>query len=131
MLAIGPSLYTNDRILKIFQYAGAPGAYSQLQGAGAGIWWKQAGRSTGWSFAANYVSENGNRGNSADGGIATTGAVATGTLQLAYTRSGANVSFLGTPLSVQILPTRGRNNGYTQSLALSGYWQPSSSGWLP
>lgn len=57
--------------------------------------------------------------------MATTGAVATGTLQLAYTRSGANVSFLGTPLSVPILPTCGLNNGYTQSLALSGYWQPS------
>ena len=47
MLAIWPSLYTNDRIHKTFQYAGAPGAYSQLQGAGAGLWWKQAGRSTG------------------------------------------------------------------------------------
>ncbi len=142
MLPVWPSLYTDDRILKIFQYAGAPGAYSQLLGTGGGLWWKQAGRSTGWSLAANYVSSNGDQANPADGGIATTGAAATGTLQLAYTGrnwnisgaytySGTNVAFPGTPLSVQIQPLRGLNTGYTQSLGLSGYWQPASSGWLP
>ncbi len=142
LLPVWPSLYTADRILKIFQYAGAPGAYSQLLGAGGGLWWKQAGRSTGWSLGANYVSSNGDQGDPASGGIATTGAAATGTLQLAYTGrnwnltgaytySGANVTFAGTPLSVEILPRRGLNNGYTHSLGLSGYWQPSQSGWWP
>ncbi|MFN9635996.1 MAG: iron uptake porin [Synechococcaceae cyanobacterium] len=142
MLAVWPSVYTNAAILKIFQYAGAPGAYSQVLGAGGGLWWKQAGRSTGWSLSANYVSANGDGGDPSEGGIATSGAAATGTVQLAYTgsnwnlsaaytRSGPNVSFPGTPLSVDILPRRGLNNGYTQSVGLSGYWQPSSSGWLP
>ena len=142
MLPVWPSAYTTGQVLKIFQYAGAPGAYSQVLGAGGGLWWKQAGRNTGWSLAANSVSANGDVGEPSRGGIGTYGAAATGTLQLAYTgnnwnlsaaytRSGPNVRFPGTPLSVQILPQRGVNNGYTQSVGLSGYWQPTSSGWLP
>jgi hypothetical protein len=142
LLPVWPSVYTTERILKIFQYAGAPGAYSQVLGAGGGLWWKQAGRSTGWSFGGAYVSGNGDVGDPSEGGIATGGAAATGTLQLAYTGrnwnitgaytySGVNVRFPGTPLSVEILPTSGIDNGYTQSVGLSGYWQPSSSGWLP
>jgi hypothetical protein len=142
MLAVWPSVYTDAAILKIFQYAGAPGAYSQVLGAGGGLWWKQGGGSTGWSLSANYVSANGNLADPSEGGIATSGAAATGTVQLAYTasnwnisaaytRSGPNVRFPGTPLSVEVLPQRGLNNGYTQSVGLSGYWQPSSSGWLP
>jgi len=142
MLPVWPSAYTTGQVLKIFQYAGAPGAYSQVLGAGGGLWWKQAGRNNGWSLAANYVSANGDVGEPSRGGIGTYGAAATGTLQLAYTgsnwnlsaaytRSGPNVRFPGTPLSVQILPQRGVNNGYTQSVGLSGFWQPTSSGWLP
>jgi hypothetical protein len=142
LLPIWPSVYSADRILKIFQYAGAPGAYSQVLGAGGGLWWKQPGSSTGWSFGAAYVSGNGDVGDSSQGGMVTAGAAATGTLQLAYTGSnwnitgaytygGANVRFPGTPLSVELLPTSGIDNGYTQSVGLSGYWQPSRSGWFP
>ncbi|MFM7266788.1 MAG: iron uptake porin [Cyanobium sp.] len=76
MLPVWPSVYTSDRILKIFQYAGAPGAYSQVLGAGGGLWWKQAGRNTGWSLAANYVSANGDVGDPGEGGIATSAAAA-------------------------------------------------------
>jgi hypothetical protein len=142
LLPVWPSVYTDERILQIFQYAGAPGAYSQVLGAGGGLWWRQAGRATGWSFGAAYVASNGDRSNPAEGGIATAGSAAAATLQLAYTgpnwnltaaytRNDANVPFPGTPVSVEILPTTGIDTGYTNSFALSGYWQPFRSGWLP
>ncbi len=142
LLPVWPSLYTADRILQIFQYAGAPGAYNLNLGAGAGLWWRQAGRSTGWSFGGAYVAAQGNRGNPSQGGIATDGSAGSGTLQLAYTgrnwnlsaaytRSGSNVSYLGSPVAVEIQPTAGIDSGTTDSFALSGYWQPFRSGWLP
>jgi hypothetical protein len=145
LLPVWPSVYTGDKILKFFQYAGAPGAYSQVLGAGGGIWWRSSGRPDrpgGWSLGLAYVAANGDNADPADGGLGTDGSAATGTVQLAYTgrnwnltaaytRSGAGVRFPGTPLSVEILPTRGLDNGYTDSYAISGYWQPFASGWLP
>jgi hypothetical protein len=142
LLPVWPSVYTADKILKIFQYAGAPGTYSQVLGAGAGAWWRQAGRSTGWSFGVAYVAGNGDNADPTQGGIATDGSAGTGTLQLAYTgrnwnftgaytRSSAGVTFPATPLGVEIEPRRGINTGFTNSFALSGYWQPFKSGWLP
>ncbi|MFN5118132.1 MAG: iron uptake porin [Cyanobacteriota bacterium] len=142
LLPVWPSLYNADQILKVFQSSGAPGAYSQLLGAGGGLWWRQAGKRNGWSLGLAYVSTNGNDATPATGGMFTTGAAATGTVQLAYTGvnwnvtgaytySGANTRYLGTPLSMEVEPTRGIDNGYSQSYALSGYWQPFSSGWLP
>ncbi|MFM7648184.1 MAG: iron uptake porin [Cyanobium sp.] len=145
LLPVWPSVYTGDKILKFFQYAGAPGAYSQVLGAGGGLWWRSSGRPDrpgGWSLGLAYVAANGDNASPAAGGLGTDGSVATGTVQLAYTgrnwnltaaytRSGAGVSFPGTPLSVEILPTRGIDNGYTDSFALSCYWQPFASGWLP
>jgi hypothetical protein len=138
MLPVWPSLYTSDRILKIFQYAGAPGTYSQLLGAGGGLWWRSGGLSLGLA----YVSANGNEGAPGSGGIATTGAASTSTVQIAYsgsnwnltagyTYSASNVLFPGTPVTVQILPTTGIDTGYTQSWAISGYWDPFRSRWLP
>jgi hypothetical protein len=142
LLPVWPSLYTNERILQIFQFAGAPGAYNLTLGSGAGLWWRQAGRSTGWSVGAAYVAANGGNGNPSQGGIATDGSAGVGTLQLAYTgrnwnitgafsRSGPNVTSMGTPLWMEIQPTTGIDNGYTRSFSLSGYWQPFNSGWLP
>ena len=142
MLPIWPSLYSADKILKIFQYSGAPGAYSQVLGAGGGLWWKQGGKSTGWSLGVAYVAGNGDVAVPAEGGIATQGSAASSTVQLAYTgtnwnltgaftRNGANVRYPGTPLAVEQLPTIGFDNGYTNSFALSGYWQPFFRGWFP
>ena len=142
LLPVWPSVYTADQILQIFQFAGAPGAYNLNLGAGAGLWWRQAGRSTGWSFGGAYVAANGDKGNPSEGGIATDGSAGVGTLQLAYTgrnwnitaaysRSGAGVTSMGTPLWMEIEPTRGIDNGYTNSFALSGYWQPFKTGWMP
>ena len=142
LLPVWPSVYSADRILKIFQYAGAPGTYSQVLGAGGGAWWRQAGRQNGWSLGVAYVAGNGDNADPSRGGIATDGSAATGTLQLAYTgrnwnltgaytRSSAGVTYPGTPLALDLQPRLGINNGFTNSFALSGYWQPFNSGWLP
>jgi len=145
LLPVWPSVYTGDKILKFFQYAGAPGAYSQVLGAGGGVWWRSSGQPQkpgGWSLGVAYVSANGDVADPSSGGIATDGSAATGTVQLAYTGrnwnitgaytySSAGVRYPGTPLSVEIQPTPGIDNGYTNSFAISGYWQPFTSGWLP
>jgi len=139
MLAMWPSVYPADTILDIFTYAGAPGAYNLNLGAGAGIWYKDKG----WSFSANYVAANGDNGNPNQGGIATDASQETGTVQIGYAGSnwGAAVAYnysngvgpaSGTPLAV--LGGSGLNGAFfdsVNSVGLSAYWQPSTSGWVP
>ncbi len=140
MLAVWPSVYPADTVLDIFTYAGAPGAYSLNLGAGAGLWWKSGG----WTISANYVSANGDSGNPSEGGIGTSGAAQTGTAQIAYTQPnwGLAVAYVyttpeggqaglysgnGTPLAV----TGFGLSTSVSSVGISGYWQPSNSGWIP
>jgi hypothetical protein len=138
-LPLWPSIYSADKILKIFQYAGAPGAYSQVLGSGAGLWWKQAKRdkkdtSGKWAFGVNYVAGNGdggqpnnvggssssNSGANANGGIGNNASAQSSTAQLgytaknwnitgAYTFNSSGVSIVGTPLSVALLPSNYTN----------------------
>jgi hypothetical protein len=140
MLAFWPSVYPSDTVLDIFTYGGAPGTYPLTLGSGGGIWWKSGG----FSVSANYVAANGNLGNPNDGGIGTDGSAQSGTAQIAWnndnfgiaaaytylTPEGGQVGLYGgngTPLA---------NLGYAlsdsvNSVGISGYWQPSNSGWLP
>ncbi len=152
-LAVKPSVYTADKILKIWDFNGAPGAYSQLLGAGGGLWWKQPGK-TGFSFGGVYVSANGDAGapNSDAcssytgdcGGIGNSASQQSGTLQLAYTGKGwnitgaytynsAGVNIAGTPLSQALLPNiyNGNGSGRVNSWSVAGYWQPLENGWFP
>ena len=152
-LAVKPSVYTADKILKFWDFNGAPGAYSQLLGAGGGLWWKQPGK-TGFSFGGVYVSANGDAGapNSETctsytgdcGGIGNSASQQSGTLQLAYTGKGwnitgaytynsAGVNIAGTPLSQALLPNvyNGNGSGRVNSYSVAGYWQPLENGWFP
>jgi len=152
-LAVKPSVYTADKILKIWDFNGAPGAYSQLLGAGGGLWWKQPGK-TGFSFGGVYVSANGDAGapnsddcssyNGSCGGIGNSSSQQSGTLQLAYTGKGwnitgaytynsAGVNIAGTPLSQALLPNvyNGNGSGRVNSWSVAGYWQPLENGWFP
>lgn len=137
MLAVWPSVYTADKILKVFQYAGAPGAYDQVLGGGAGAYWKR----NGWSAGVAYVAGNADQGNSATGGIANANSAASSTVQLAYTGtnwnitgaynySNYNVSNAGTSFETRLLPTT-KTGGQTNSVSVAGYWQPLQSGWVP
>jgi hypothetical protein len=156
-LPVKPSVYTGDKILKLWDYNGAPGAYSQLLGPGAGLWWKQAGKN-GFSFGAVYVAANGDGGQpngsgcsgydfntgGTCGGIGNTASKQSGTLQLAYSGKGwnltgaytfnsAGVGIAGTPLSQNLLPSiyKTTGGGHVSSWSLAGYWQPLKSGWAP
>ena len=133
-LAVYPSVYTADKILKIFQFAGAPGAYSQVLGAGAGAWWKQVKADkkdkSGWSFGGVYVAGNGDAGNPTGvgctgssytantpcGGIGNFASQQSGTAQLAYTGrnwnltgaytyNSAGVNIAGTSFATSLLPS--------------------------
>lgn len=136
-LPVWPSVYTSDKILKIFQYAGAPGAYNQVLGSGAGLWY----RNKGWSLGGAYVAGNGDKGNSAEGGLFNGNSAASSTVQLAYTGknwnltgaynySNYNVATAGTSFQVSNLPNT-LTGGQSNSFSLAGYWQPLQTGWIP
>jgi len=151
MLAMWPSAYPADTVLDVFTYAGAPGTYNLNLGAGGGLWWKSGN----WSLSANYVSANADNGTTVSspadcqpelgtcvgGGIGNPTSAQTGTVQLGY--GGANFGlaaaytytsdFYGavypgnsTPLATYF----GRLDG-TNSVGVSGYWQPTNSGLIP
>jgi hypothetical protein len=136
MLAMWPSVYPADTVLDIFTYAGAPGAYSLNLGGGGGLWWKSGN----FSVSANYVSANADNGNPSVGGIGTNGAQETGTFQLAYGGSNFGLAAAytysngtglyggnGTPFTLSIQALSDSSN----SVGVSGYWQPSTAGLLP
>ena len=146
MLAVWPSAYPADTVLDIFTYAGAPGAYSLNLGAGGGLWWKSGG----FSVSANYVSANGDRGNPIAGsvncgGIGNACSAQTGTGQIAYSGSNFGIAVAytyssggsqglsglysgnATPLANSLFGLAAASN----SVGISGYWQPSNSGWIP
>ncbi|KZR68596.1 Carbohydrate-selective porin, OprB family [Prochlorococcus marinus str. MIT 1313] len=140
MLAVWPSNYPAETVIDFFTYAGAPGTYNLAKGGGAGIWWDD--NDSGWSISASYLSANADDGNPNSGGIATDGAGSNGTAQIAYAdeRWGAAAAYNyastdngvglyagnGTPLAndVQAL-------GTTNSFALSAWWAPENTGWMP
>jgi hypothetical protein len=137
MFAVWPSVYTGDKILKIFQFTGGPQANSQVLGSGAGFWWKEGKK--GFSFAASYVAGNGDIGDPSAGGIANGNSAAVGSVQLAYTGQNWNITGLyaynnrgvsvgATPFARSAVSTA--YNG-TNAFNLAGYWQPLKSGWVP
>jgi hypothetical protein len=140
MLAMWPSVYPAETLLDFFTYAGSPATYSLNLGAGAGLWWQK----NGFSISANYVSANGGVGNPATGGIGTTGSAGTFTSQFGYAGSNWGAAFAytygqntGVPTATSTLTNAlGIVNGLggrtsSNNLALSAYWQPSKSGWIP
>lgn len=137
VLPVWPSVYTDEKILQVFQYAGAPGAYNQALGGGGGLSYMK----NGWSVGGAYIAANGDNGNSAEGGMGNGNSAASGTVQLgytgrnwnitgAYTYSNYNVPLAGTAYQVAMLPTS-LTGGQTNAFSLAGYWQPIKSGWLP
>ena len=136
MLAIWPSVYPADTVLDVLTLGGAPAAYNKNLGAGAGVWWQK----NGFAISANYVAANGNGGNPDAGGLATAGAGGTGTVQIGYTTEqwglAAIYSYIQNANDLITYGTKFTLNSYanpgdTSAFGLSGYWQPSQSGWIP
>ncbi|MCT0214291.1 MULTISPECIES: carbohydrate porin [unclassified Synechococcus] len=139
MLPVWPSVYNDSPILDLFQYAGAPGAYSKRSGGGFGAWWQPRGVLQGFSLGYAYVAERAG-GSPQGGGLFSPVSSQTSTLQLALTRpqwnitgaytfSGPQVRLRGTPLAS--LLAAGARDGSLQSWSVAGYWQPRRSRWIP
>jgi len=149
MIGLWPSLFDdNELMLSLFGKAGAPGAYSDLKGAGLGVVWKRGavpGQPPGLVLSAVSVAEAADQGDPSRGGLASGAGLAASTLQagwigsgwavaLAYTRNqaGATDSASLTPLVRQSWPEPEAGlGGAVDSWGLSGFWQPASGGWWP
>ncbi len=149
MLGLWPSLFDdNELMLSLFGKAGAPGAYSDLKGAGVGLIWKGASRpdrDAGPLLSAVYVAADADGGDPARGGLASAGGRAAGTLQAGwlgtgwavaatYTRNQAGALDAAgmTPLARQSWPQPAPGlGGAVDSWGLAGFWQPAVSGWIP
>ena len=136
MLAIWPSVYPSDAVLDLLTLGGAMAAYNLNLGAGAGLWWQK----NGLAISANYVAANGQSGTPASGGIASSGAGSSGSVQIGYSNEQWGLAAIysrlqnanelivyGTPFSLNSFSQPGN----TDAFGLSGFWQPSQSGWLP
>ena len=135
MLAQVPSVYPDDTLLNVMTLAGAPGAYNNNLGSGAGLWWKDRG----WSLSANYVALDGDNSDPRVGGIGTAGGQGSGTLQLGYSQEAWGLAAIyswvqggfeitgATPQASLAFS----NGSHTDAFGLSGFWQPSANGWIP
>ena len=134
-----PTAYKSE-ILDFFQLAGAPGVYNKATGAGAGIQWKQPTQKGKGGFVAglNYVSQD---GDSSETGVFNSDSGVNFLAQVGYRAPqwGAAVAYrYGTEGSrVRTFNALGGGSGSLASgqesnaVALSAYWQPSQSGFVP
>jgi len=149
MIGLWPSLFDdNELTLSVFGKAGAPGAYSDLKGAGVGLVWRwpmAPDDASGPVLSAVTVAEAADQGDPSLGGLASGAGKAATTLQAgwigpgwvvaaAYTRNQAGALDSGgmTPLARQSWPEPEPGlGGVVDSWGLSGFWQPAQGGWLP
>jgi hypothetical protein len=146
MLAMWPSVYPADSLLDMFTYAGSPVVYALNLGGGAGLWWRDGG----FSISANYVSGNAGNGTpnaslTGSGGVGNNSSASSTTVQIGYAGNnwgiaGAysynqNLNYQGTAYLNSLLVNSSANGSggtnSTNGFALSAYWQPSQSGWVP
>jgi hypothetical protein len=145
-VAVFPSVYgqgLTDELLEFFAQAGIPGVLNGDVGGGAMLRWRQRaaddrGR---WNLSASYVDVNAGQSNITQGGAGSGVGGGSALLQVAYTaprwglaatyRYGqSNTDFsLGTEFVAAESWWLGA--GHSHSVAVSGYWQPHVSGWVP
>lgn len=129
LLGTWPEIYPTDfPLFGMPIYAGSVGAYNLNLGAGASLVWNKSFGSTEFLATALYVAQNGSSSNPSLGGITTTNAAATGSVQLALKDNLWNVAAvwshnqpgnymgIGTPLWNQ------PSNNPTDSFGLGGYY---------
>ena len=135
MLALRPSVYPEETVLDLFTQAGASGAYSSNLGAGGGVIWQRGPL----SVSANYIAGQGHEGSEGSGLIGDESG-SSSTLQLGYARqnwgvaaalvaieNGFGIIDYASPYTLRSY----EQPGITTSTAISGYWQPSTDGWIP
>jgi hypothetical protein len=150
MLALRPSVYPKETILDVLTLNGAPVAYNYNLGPGFGLWWQN----NGWSVSANYVAANSAAAtelhphaghinhvhHNSSQGLFTGGSAGTSTVQVGYGKENWGVAALysyvqagvDVPGATPFITTQIAVGGVTtNAFAISGFWQPSRSGWLP
>lgn len=128
-----PSAYKSD-ILDFFSVAGAPGVYNKATGAGIGVQYDK----NGFIAGLNYVAQN---GDSTESGVFDSDGALNFLAQIGYRQEnwGVGVGYrYGTEgTRVRTYNGIGGANGAllgnqdSNSIAINGYWQPSTSGWIP
>lgn len=149
MIAIWPAAFDdNELLLSLFGKGGAPGAYSDVKGAGLGLYWTQradAEAGVGWVVSAVTVAGEPASGEPADGGLFSAGSRGATTLQLGYqagswaaaavytvNQAGALDRSGMTPLAAQAWPSPQPGlGGHVNAFAVTGFWLPLRSGWFP
>lgn len=149
MIAIWPAAFDdNEILLSLFSKGGAPGAYSDVKGAGLGLYWTQradAEAGVGWVVSAVTVAGEPASGAPARGGLFSAGGRGASSLQLGYqsgswaaaaiyTRNQAGALDRAglTPLAAETWPSSQPGlGGHVDAFALTGFWLPLTSGWLP
>ncbi|WP_114992665.1 iron uptake porin [Synechococcus sp. UW179A] len=143
MMPMWPSVYPSgdsNTVLDVLTLNGAPGAYNKTQGPGAALNYENDGFVAG----VQYVSQNGMDGNPQEGGIATDGSVGVGTVQIGYQAEQWGIAGIYSYLQdAQLVPyttaftqlsyivSDATSNSSLNAFALSGYWQPEDTGWIP
>ncbi len=128
-----PSAYKSG-ILDFFSVAGAPGVYNKATGAGVGVQYDK----NGFVAGLNYVAQNGDDTSS---GVFDSDGALNFLAQVGYRQEnwGVGVGYrYGTEgTRVRTYNGIGGANGTllgnqdSNSIAINGYWQPSTSGWIP
>ena len=144
MMPMWPSVYPSgdgNTVLDVLTLNGAPGAYNKTQGPGAALNYEN----NGFVAGVQYVSANGFVGNPREGGIASDGSQGVGTVQLGYQAEQWGIAGVYSYLQdAELVPY---TTAFTQlsyllsdglsprtslnAFALSGYWQPENTGWVP
>lgn len=133
ILPVFPSVYTDAKVLQLFQFAGAQGAYSRRLGPGFGLAWQPRSSLQGLSLGVASIQAQGESASPDDGGLFNAFSGQTNTIQLAltkpswnltlsYTANATPVRLRGTPLTNSL--TRDSTGGFVSSWSLAGYWQP-------
>lgn len=135
-LPLWPSVYPSSSVLNVFTANGAPAAWNMTQGAGGGLWWEGGG----FSVAAGYIAALGDGSAPASGGIGTTGAAASSSVQIGYSNKAFNIAAIWSRLQTGVQSAGGTafilsqellNNATTDAFGLAGSWQPHQAGWVP
>lgn len=134
-----PTAYKSE-ILDFFQLAGAPGVYNKATGAGFGAQWKQPTQKGKGGFIAglNYVAQD---GDSTETGVFNSDGALNFLAQVGYRApqwgaavgyrygtEGSRVRTFNAPVGGSGALVAGQESN---SIALSAYWQPSQSGFIP
>jgi hypothetical protein len=134
-----PTAYKSE-ILDFFQLAGAPGVYNKATGAGFGAQWKQPTQKGQGGFIAgvNYVAQE---GDDAEAGVFNSDGALNFLAQVGYRAPqwGAAVGYRYGTEGSRVRTFNALNGGSgalvagqeSSSVALSAYWQPSQSGFVP